>query len=250
MKRKDEKKIILFDFDGVIVDSFELAFKANKTIRPNLTKRDYFKCFEGNIFEEFQKLNKKRTSDSKRFFRIYIPKLFKLPVINGIPKILKLLAIKYRLIVISSTISSPIREWLDKHNLADYFIEIMGADVHKSKIEKIKMVFKKYKVGVNDCVFITDTLGDILEAKNAGLNSLAVTYGFHSKNILDRGNPAGFIKTPQDIPIEIEKYFKKYKNIMGNKRPKILTDAGYEIYCDAKKQKRPARKYVQDGSGV
>jgi hypothetical protein len=28
---------------------------------------------------------------------------------------------------------------------------------------------------------------------------------------------------------------KKYKNAMENKRPKILTDAGYEIYCDVKK---------------
>ena len=91
----------------------------------------------------------------------------------------------------------------------------MGSDVHKIKLEKIRMIFEKHGINSDDCVFVTDTLGDLREAKNAGLNCLAVTYGFHSKGTLKKGNPAGFIKTPEDIPIEIENYWKKYKHCHG-----------------------------------
>jgi len=210
---KDNAKTILFDFDGVIVDSFQPAFEVSRMLRPwmNFTENDYRKCFEGNVYEEFLKIDKKQEVTDKQFFKIYIPRLFQLPVIKGIPKTLKMLSKKYRLIIISSTISSPISEWLDRHGLAEYFSEIMGGDVRKIKLEKIKMIFEKYGINSDDCVFITDTLGDLREAKNAGLNCLVVTYGFHSKDTLKKGNPVGFIKTPQDIPIEVEKYWNEFK---------------------------------------
>jgi len=214
---KNNVKTILFDFDGVIVNSFQPAFEVSRMLRPRMdfTKDDYRKCFEGNVYEEFLKIDKKQEVTNKQFFEIYIPKLFQLPVVKGIPKTLKMLFKKYRLIIISSTISSPIGEWLNRRGLAKYFSEIMGGDVHKIKLEKIRMIFEKYGINSDDCVFITDTLGDLREAKNAGLNCLAVTYGFHSEDTLRKGKPAGFVKTPQDIPIEVEKYWNKYKKCHG-----------------------------------
>ena len=44
-----KEKIIIFDFDGVIVDSFDIAFKVNKLSRPALTKKSYRAKFNGNI---------------------------------------------------------------------------------------------------------------------------------------------------------------------------------------------------------
>ncbi len=223
-RMKKNAKTIFFDFDGVIVDSFKTAFEVSRTIRPwiDFTEDDYLKCFEGNVYEEFSKIDKEQKVDDQ-FFKIYIPKLFQLPVIKGIPEVLATLSKTYRLIIISSTISSPIREWLDGYGLAKYFSEIMGGDIHKIKLEKIKMIFGKYRINSDGCVFITDTLGDLREAKKAGLNCLAVTYGFHGKDTLQKGRPAGFIKTPRDIPIEIEKYWKNIKSAMANKAKKKST---------------------------
>lgn len=214
---KNNAKTILFDFDGVIVDSFQPAFEVSRMLRPwmDFTEDDYRKCFEDNPYEGFLKIDKDRDVADSQFFENYLPKLFQLPVIQGIPEALDNLFDKYRLIIISSTISSPISEWLTGHNLAHYFVEIMGADVDKSKVEKIKTVFQKYKIRADDCVFITDTLGDLREARKAGLNCLVVTYGFHSKDTLRKGKPAGFIKRPQGIPIEVEKYWRNYKKCRG-----------------------------------
>jgi phosphoglycolate phosphatase len=135
----------------------------------------------------------------------------KLPIIDGIREALVELSDKYRLIIISSTISSPIRDWLIGHNLLNYFDVIMGADIHTSKEEKFKMVFEKYKIGPDDCVFITDTLGDLKEASRLGISSLAVTYGFHNEDKLINGNPAGLIRKPKDIVVEVEKYWNKVR---------------------------------------
>ena len=206
------KKTILFDFDGVIVDSFQPAFEVSRDIRKSwmdFTKDDYRKCFEDNPYDAFAKIDKNKKVATEKFFKIYIPRFLKLLVIEGIVDILRCLSKKYKLIIISSTVSSPIREWLTGHNLIHCFTEIMGSDVHKSKVEKMKMIFKKYKILANDCVFITDTLGDLREANKMGINSLVVTYGFHDKDTLKKGNPVGFIEKPQDMVFEVEKYWKK-----------------------------------------
>lgn len=205
------KKIILFDFDGVIVDSFETAFKVNRIVRFKLnhTRDDFRKYFEGNLFERCSKMDKDEKISAVLFSKFYIPKLLRLPAIKGIVAVLRTLNKQYKLIIISSTISAPIREWLNKHNLMHYFTEIMGADVHKSKVEKIKMVFKKYKVGAEQCVFITDTLGDLLEAKEAKIKSFAVLYGFHDEKTLRKGNPIDLIKNPKDILFKVQNYWEK-----------------------------------------
>ncbi|MCX6791019.1 MAG: HAD-IA family hydrolase [Candidatus Gribaldobacteria bacterium] len=202
-------KIILFDFDGVIVNSFKTAFGVNKMLRTktDFSEDDYRKCFEGNIFDKQPKNNEK--IDDEEFFKLYIPKLLQLPVIDGIREALIELSGQYKLIIISSSTSNVIHDWLTKHNLVQYFVDILGADVHKSKIEKIKMVFEKYGTGVADCVFITDTLGDLREANKLNVQSLAVTYGVHNEATLSNGNPIALIRRPQDIVAEVEKYWNK-----------------------------------------
>jgi phosphoglycolate phosphatase len=205
-------KTILFDFDGVMVDTFRPSLETHWELDQGekITEDYYRKCLEGNVYDTFSEEDEQGKLANKKFYDVYIQKLFELPVIPSIAETLEKLAKDYQLIVVSSTITSPIFEWLTQHDLAKYFVEIMGGDVHKSKVEKIKMVFDKYKIKASDCVFITDTLGDLREAEKAGVSSLAVTYGFHEKERLQKGNPTGFIESPQEIIREIEKYWNKF----------------------------------------
>ncbi len=48
-----KNKIVLFDFDGVILDSFEGTFEVNKTLESTLTREWMRKRFEGNINDSF-----------------------------------------------------------------------------------------------------------------------------------------------------------------------------------------------------
>lgn len=129
--------------------------------------------------------------------------------VEGIREILHKLSSKYILIIVSSATSGLIHDWLSKQEMVHHFEEILGMDVHLSKTKKIKSVFRKHSVGAGSCIFVTDTLGDIKEANKLGVQSLAVTYGFHDEETLLRGNPMGLIKHPQDIIIKIEEFFQR-----------------------------------------
>jgi len=207
-----QKKFILFDFDGVVADSFHAAFEVQKMICPHLSDENYRKRFEGNIndWAEPENVHTEACRHDIDFFTEYIPRMKnEVEIISGMKEVITLLEGKYTLVVISSSITSPIQDFLVDHDLASHFDWIMGNDVHKSKVEKIKMVFAKYGVGSSDCVFVTDTLGDMREATKMDVGSIGVTWGFHDPETLDRGNPFRLIETPAALPGAISDYFAK-----------------------------------------
>ena len=69
------------------------------------------------------------------------------------------------------------------------------------------MVLEKYGIQPNDCVFITDTLGDMREAKAAGVGAIGVSWGFHSRETLSKDEPLRIVESPQDMPRAISDYF-------------------------------------------
>lgn len=203
---------VLFDFDGVIADSFKPAFDIHKLICPHLTEEEYRKRFEGNI-NDWQDPIDVHTPECRRdidFFTEYVPRMRnEVRVIPGIKEALAELTEHYTLIIVSSTTTSPIQEFLESHALTDHFDWVMGNDVHTSKVEKIKMVFAKYKVSASDCIFITDTLGDMHEATKMEVSSIGVTWGFHSPETLAEGNPYNIVNQPADLPTVISTYFAR-----------------------------------------
>lgn len=206
-----KNKFILFDFDGVIADSFRLAFEIQKIICPHLTEDIYRKLFEGNIndWEESINVHTEECRHNVDFFTEYVPRMKKkVQIVPGIKEVIIELEKSYKLIVISSTITSPIQEFLEEHDLANHFAQIMGNDVHKSKIEKMKMVFEEYSVEAESCVFITDTLGDMHEAEKMEVGAIGITWGFHTPETLRRGKPFRLVEKPNELLTAVADYFK------------------------------------------
>jgi len=203
------QKFILFDFDGVIVDSFEPAFEVSKKACPHLTIEEYKRGFEGNI-NEWKGAESEHTEQCRSdidFFTEYVPKMKDIDLVPGIKDVIEQLAKSYTLIIVSSTITMPIQELVDRTGLASYFAEILGNDVHNSKVEKIKMIFQKYNTTAEHCIFVTDTLGDLREAEKTGVKAIAVSWGFHSQETLQRGNPVSIMDSPEDLVTAVNNYF-------------------------------------------
>lgn len=203
---------ILFDFDGVIADSFASAFEVQKMLCPHLTEDGYRRRFEMNI-NDWEEANENHTEACRHdidFNAEYIPRMRnEVGVVPGMSEVVARLAGEYTLIIISSTITSPIQEFTAKHGLAKYFAEIMGNDVRTSKVEKIKIVFSKYGPGPKECVFITDTLGDMREAREAGVGSIGVSWGFQKPEVLFHGDSFRIIQKPEELPLAISDYFSR-----------------------------------------
>ncbi len=209
-----KKPFILFDFDGVIVDSFQPAFEIQKRICPHLTEDVYRRRFEGNIndWEEPINVHTEECRHDIDFFMEYIPRMKnEVQIVPGMKDAVIELEKNYTMVVISSTITSPIQEFLEEHKVANHFAQIMGNDVHTSKVEKIKMVFEKYGVGPEDCIFITDTLGDMREAEKMGVGTIGVTWGFHTPETLLRGKPFRLVEKPSELLIAVSDYFRVLK---------------------------------------
>ncbi|MBM3232725.1 HAD family hydrolase [Candidatus Pacearchaeota archaeon] len=85
------------------------------------------------------------------------------------------------------------------------FSEILGFETHKSKEEKFRILFSKHNLKIDECIFVTDTLGDIFEASKVGLRTIAVDFGFHDKGRLKKGKPLMILSKFEDILPAIEK---------------------------------------------
>jgi phosphoglycolate phosphatase len=120
--------------------------------------------------------------------------------------VLKQLSKNYKLIIVSSTPKALISSFFKQHHVLRYFKEILGSDFDKSKVNKINYVLKKYRLPPQNCLFITDTLGDILEAKKCGIKSIAIKGGFHPNSTLRKGKPLTVVKDMRELPKKIKKY--------------------------------------------
>ena len=87
----------------------------------------------------------------------------------------------------------------------NYFKEILGLKKHKSKVKKFEYLFQTYKLKSEDCIFITDTLGDILEGNKVNVRTIAVDFGFHEKERLEKGNPFKIISSFEELEKELDK---------------------------------------------
>ncbi len=203
MTKKD--KIIIFDFDGVIVDTFDIAYDIYKSHVPEISADEYLSYFEGNIYDALN-ITRKRV-DNNDFFPLYTDQLLSRDPISGIGDVIKQLTQEYILVIVSSTINEPIDMFLQKHNLLEPFSEILGGDIAERKTEKLEMILEKYKVEPNDCLFITDTLGDLREADKVDIQSIAVTWGYHNAHTLEKGKSYAFARKPQEILTKTKEYF-------------------------------------------
>jgi HAD superfamily hydrolase (TIGR01509 family) len=202
------KNIILFDFDGVVADSFALAYSVNRTVFPDLEEGEYRGAFEGNINDWAKEKMQSRHRTDVNFVSEYASRAdAEVTLVAGVQPVLDALSERYVLIVVSSSTSDFINTFNMKHGLSKYFTEILGNDVHTSKIEKMKMTMQKYHESPDQYVFVTDTLGDAREAEHMGIGVIGVSWGFHTHATLQKDRALTIVDVPADLPQAIDSYF-------------------------------------------
>jgi phosphoglycolate phosphatase len=199
-------KLLLFDFDGVLVDSLAVYEKTVtdclQQINQPLTRgrEEFLELFEGNFYERLVAkgidLNKFMEASVNILARVNYkemkPFTAMLPVLNMLKK-------DHVPIVISSNDTPTIVEALRLYNFNDIFQEVLGSDFMLSKKDKILYAAKKYSTALTDIYYIGDTTGDILEGKQAGVKTVGVTWGWHSKEKMAQAGPDYLVETPEAL---------------------------------------------------
>ncbi len=192
---KNKEQAVIFDFDGVLANTFNLNLDLMKEFIK--ISSDELKGFhEGNIH---QRSRLKLTPEIKeKFFNLQREKFTKdkfYPIAQSVEK----LARKFLLFINSSSTEQNVHFFLKMVEIEKYFSRILGLETDKSKVKKFQLIFKHYAIEPKDCVFVTDTLGDLMEGNRVGVKNLAVSWGYHKHERLKRGNPLKIIDQVEDL---------------------------------------------------
>ncbi|MCB9810937.1 MAG: HAD-IA family hydrolase [Candidatus Nomurabacteria bacterium] len=184
---KNKKEILIFDFDGVIGDTFEFNYEIIKELHPEVQESRYrIDHHMGNVYENPSVSFTKETKES--FFKQYSERLTADHIKNFLPHVEKLYS-KYAMHIVSSNSESAISRVLEDAGIRDYFGHVLGKETHESKVEKFKHLAQMEGIRLREALFITDTLGDLNEANKVSLVSYAVSFGYHPDYILKKGHP-------------------------------------------------------------
>jgi phosphoglycolate phosphatase len=188
-------RAIIFDFDGVIIDSYHYSRGIVKAIGHDVSEENFKAHHDGNVFEKPKIPFTEESSED--FYRRYHNKVQQQRSFLSLEDLKKLHS-KFQLFIISSNGETVIEKFLSYHEL-HYFKEVLGAQFHKSKIKKFKHLFSKYDLDADECLFIADTLGDILEARQVGVKTIAVDFGFHDRERLLQGKPYKMVSSFEEV---------------------------------------------------
>jgi len=199
-------KNIIFDYDGVLVDTFDFHLqKVNEIYNINLTAQEYKDVHDGNFFNA--NLSKFEGIDFSKYAEAVSEEQGELPLNESIHTLLLKLAQNNTLHLVTSAWKAQVQPSLANHGILDLFSSWQYADNGKSKHDKLTNLLQQQNTPVENFIFITDTLGDLLEASQVGIRTIAVTFGFHGEDHLSGGHPTHIAHSVNEIGNILTKEF-------------------------------------------
>ena len=201
------KKVLIFDYDGVIADSFAIVFSILKELA---AKIDYKGSVETEDLRELFDKNPFRMIREKGLSLFKVMRLAKemkteimtaqskIKFFPEIPKIIERLSRKNELYIVTSNSAETVRNRISEYSLDSYFKEIYGVETSKSKVKKIKKITSQYPSGTV-FYYIGDTNGDMIEGKKAGTITVGAAWGYHDETRLKRENPDFILTKPNQL---------------------------------------------------
>jgi phosphoglycolate phosphatase len=198
-------RILLFDYDGVLVDSLDIFMNHfisachKEGFSQIHDKKSFLHLFNKNLYESMLEIG----MDLEVILRVVHQVrdgLFKdqhnLKLFPGIHEMIEYLAQYNELFVVTSNESKVVDSFLQSQRIYD-FSGIYGSDNGGSKVNKINSIKKQYPDA--DFYYIGDTIGDIDEGRKANVKTVAVTWGWHDASELASNKPDYLIDAPKKL---------------------------------------------------
>lgn len=214
-KKNEQKKVLLFDFDGTLADSLEMVL----TIYNILAQKHNYPRISEKEKEKMRDMSARELLKNLPISKFKIPLLYRegkeefkkrfdeILLFKDLEKVILHLSQKYTLGIVTSNDPIDVKKFLVAHKVDHFaFVYSDGSIFGKGKI--IKDVLKKYEYENKNVVYIGDEVRDIDAAREAGIRSVSVTWGFNSKKSLLKNKPDFFVDEPEEL-IKRDFFLKK-----------------------------------------
>jgi HAD superfamily hydrolase (TIGR01549 family) len=200
--------LILFDFDGVLADTLNDLLQFGQEICDELgvkhtaTAHDlsslevmsfatYGRQLEvpETLIDEFVRRSLEKVAAKKS-----APAIF-----AGLADVVRKLSARHVLGIVTTNSARNVDIFLAEHGLEDCFRVIHGIDSPGSKTEKILKAWAQFSNQGEDAFMIGDSVSDIQAAKEASVQSIAVSWGHQSLERLVSAEPGYVVRLPAEL---------------------------------------------------
>ncbi len=196
-------KAIIFDFDGVIIESFDIktqAFRELFKTYPNqvdkiveyhqqnggVSRYKKFKYIYSEILK--QPLDEETFMElGEKFSNLVVEEVKKCPYVPGALEFIRKKSKKLKLFIASGTPEEELRNIAAARGISEYFKGIYGSPATKSEI--IQEILSRENMEHKDAVFIGDTITDYKEARGAGVPFIARINSLFDNPLLELAVP-------------------------------------------------------------
>ncbi|MFP5021603.1 HAD family hydrolase [Pseudonocardia phyllosphaerae] len=218
-------RAVVFDLDGTLVQTRLASWEVFEPIsrRHGLgvdTPGQYFGLFRGNVFTSIRSLcsTDEQARAATADFLAALRSSYSPPLVPGMQAVVRRLASECTLAVMSSNAMEVLRRVLVDNDLAYCFAHVFGGDVAPDKRAALRTFLADAGSGFGrrcsadydeggeaarpdpaTTVLVTDTAGDVRDAREVGVRVVGVTWGMHTAAELTEAGAEFVALWPQEV---------------------------------------------------
>ena len=199
------RRLVLFDFDGVIADSLQPTCTVMRKVMiahgyPELaTPEALLRFVDANWFEGLRQAGVPlQVSDDLDDGVAEAVAAGAFAPYDDMPAVVTRLAARHDVLIVTSNRSDIVEACLAGYGIVGV-AEVLGGDRGHSKVDKIDAARRRFRVGHDASWLVGDTVGDVVEGRQAGVGTIAVTWGWHARERLEAAEPDRLVTTPAEL---------------------------------------------------
>ncbi len=201
------KTLLIFDFDGTIANTWVVATQIlneiGKEFRLPHIHEDMLPELKSKHIRELLKMSGMHWWQLPRFltrartlFRVYMDQV---PPIQGMPETLQELQSQgYKMGILTSNAEDSVRHFLEMNQLHGFEF-VLSPNSLFGKAAMINKILRYRKLAHEEVIMIGDEVRDIQAANKAGVDSMAVSWGFNSIELLQTSRPTFLVHSPEEL---------------------------------------------------
>ncbi len=205
---------ILFDLDGTLTDPVvgitNSVMYALKKYGIEVSNRSELYKFIGpplwDSFESYYGFSREEAKNAVEYYREYYREkgIYENSVYDGIEDLLKRLKEKNKILIVATSKPEVFAKQILVHfDIAKYFTYIAGSNLDGTRVKKgeiIKYALENCNItDLSKAIMIGDREHDIFGAKEVGISSIGVLFGYGDREELEKAGADFIVATVEDI---------------------------------------------------